>query len=148
MIIEHQNVAQQLFGEIDGKPITLYTIKNMNGFQVSCIDYGCIITEVLAPDQTGNFENVVLGFDSLDEYKRDVQLPDALPGASGTAEPKLKADVISLTAIQTAIICTEAHLAGIQSDGSLRLLWTRTVPELNLHIPVRTEKRDIRAAWR
>lgn len=80
MIIEHQTVEQQLFGEIGGEPVTLYTIKNMNGFQVSCIDYGCIITEILAPDRTGNFENVVLGFDTLDEYKRDVHFLGAVAG--------------------------------------------------------------------
>ncbi len=37
--------------------------------EVACIDYGCIITNILAPDRNGNYESVVLGFDSLKEYQ-------------------------------------------------------------------------------
>ncbi|QHJ69170.1 aldose epimerase family protein [Planococcus halotolerans] len=71
---------QQAFGKSDGQPVTLYTIKNEQGFQVSCINYGCIITEILAPDQSGKMENVVLGFDSLEEYERDVHYLGAVAG--------------------------------------------------------------------
>lgn len=73
-------VEQQSFGKSDGQPVTLYTIKNEQGFQVSCINYGCIITEILAPDQSGKMENVVLGFDSLEEYERDVHYLGAVAG--------------------------------------------------------------------
>ncbi|MFD1030119.1 aldose epimerase family protein [Metaplanococcus flavidus] len=80
MIIEQQPVGQQIFGEKDGKPVTLYTIKNKWGFQVSCIDYGCIITEILSPDRTGKLENVVLSLDTLEEYQRDVHFLGAVAG--------------------------------------------------------------------
>ena len=73
-------VQQQVFGNSGGQPVTLYTIKNGQGFQVSCINYGCIITEILAPDKTGQPEDVVLGFDSLAEYERDVHYLGAVAG--------------------------------------------------------------------
>lgn len=73
-------VEQQAFGKSNGQPVTLYTIKNAQGFQVSSINYGCIITEILAPDKAGELENVVLGFDSIEEYERDVHYLGAVAG--------------------------------------------------------------------
>ena len=62
-------VSQEAFGEIAGKTITQYTIQNGQGIRFSCINYGCIITEVVTPDRDGHFENIVLGFDSIEEYQ-------------------------------------------------------------------------------
>ncbi|HET7627611.1 MAG TPA: aldose epimerase family protein [Bacillales bacterium] len=61
-------VFQRKFGEVDGKNVTLFTVKNDNGMEVSFIDYGCIITKIVQPDASGNLQNVVLGFDSMEEY--------------------------------------------------------------------------------
>lgn len=61
-------ITEKAFGQINGQDITRYTLTNNKGFQVSCLDYGCIITEILAPDRDGLLENVVLGFDTLEEY--------------------------------------------------------------------------------
>lgn len=62
------NVTQKQFGELDGAAITAFTLKNENGFEVTCLNYGCIITEILAPDKEGKLENVVLGFDTVQDY--------------------------------------------------------------------------------
>lgn len=61
-------ILMEKFGTINGKPVTAFTLKNENGMAVTCIDYGCIITSISVPDANGRFENVVLGFDSLEEY--------------------------------------------------------------------------------
>ncbi len=61
-------ITEKAFGQINGQDITRYTLTNDKGFQVSCLDYGCIITEILAPDRDGLLENVVLGFDTWEEY--------------------------------------------------------------------------------
>ena len=53
------SVQEKLFGYINGLPVTLFTVKNNNGFEVSCMNYGCVITKVLASDRTGQYENVV-----------------------------------------------------------------------------------------
>lgn len=73
-------VTQRVFGQKDGKQVTSYILKNDNGFQVSCIDYGCIITGILTPDRNGKIENVVLGFDSIEEYENDVHFLGAAIG--------------------------------------------------------------------
>jgi aldose 1-epimerase len=64
------DVSQTKFGKIDGQTVNLFTVKNDNGMELSCINYGCIITEILVPDMHGKIENIVLGFDTIEEYRR------------------------------------------------------------------------------
>jgi aldose 1-epimerase len=63
-------VLEEKFAELNGKTITAYTMVNDQGMEVTSIDYGCIITKILVPDQKGTVENVVLGFDTLEEYQQ------------------------------------------------------------------------------
>ena len=60
--------AEQPFGTYDGEPVTKYTLTNPSGIQVSIINYGGTITDIITPDKAGNKGNVVLGFDSLSGY--------------------------------------------------------------------------------
>ncbi|UPM55064.1 aldose epimerase family protein [Gottfriedia acidiceleris] len=59
---------KEKFGELNGYTISAYTIINSHGMKVICLDYGCIINKIIVPDKYGKFENVVLGFDSINEY--------------------------------------------------------------------------------
>lgn len=52
----------------DGSKAELITLKNDNGIAVSITTYGAIVTSVLAPDKNGNTENVVCGFNKLEDY--------------------------------------------------------------------------------
>jgi aldose 1-epimerase len=61
-------VFQEEFGEVDGQIVTAYTMRNDQGMEVVCTDYGCIITKILVPNRHGIVENVVLGFNSLNDY--------------------------------------------------------------------------------
>lgn len=36
--------------------------------EVTCLNYGCIITKIIAPDRDGNYENIVLGFKEFTPY--------------------------------------------------------------------------------
>lgn len=68
---ETQNNRAQMedFGTLeDGRSAQLYTLTNANGMEAKITNYGGIVTSLTAPDKDGNFENVVLGFDSLDKY--------------------------------------------------------------------------------
>ncbi|NRD77787.1 galactose mutarotase [Bacillus sp. BRMEA1] len=61
-------ITKRLFGQIDGGTVNEYTLTNDLGMRVSCLDYGCVITKILAPDRSGTMENVVLGFERLEDY--------------------------------------------------------------------------------
>lgn len=63
-------VTQEKFGSVNGKNVTAFKLTNANGMEMTCIDYGCVITKIVTPDKNGKLENIVLGFDSLDEYQR------------------------------------------------------------------------------
>lgn len=52
----------------DGTPVNLYKMTNANGMQVSILDYGGTVKEILVPDRNGNLANVSLGFDNINDY--------------------------------------------------------------------------------
>ena len=64
-----QSVAQAPFGTVDGKPISVYTLRNAKGMEVRAINYGGIILSLKVPDRQGKFGDVVLGFDSVKPYE-------------------------------------------------------------------------------
>jgi aldose 1-epimerase len=61
-------ISNRLFGHYNHESVIEYTLVNNSGMSVSCLNYGCIITKIFAPDRNGNLENVVLGFDQFDDY--------------------------------------------------------------------------------
>ena len=64
-------VSQQSFGKLSsGEEATLYTLKSPSGMQIGVTNYGAIITKWLAPDKNGNYEDVVLGFESVEDYEK------------------------------------------------------------------------------
>lgn len=62
-------ISEELFGHLDDdREVYQYTLANSNGIEVKIINYGGIITSLHVPDRAGNTENIVLGFDDLDNY--------------------------------------------------------------------------------
>lgn len=60
---------REKFGQTDeGVSVDLFTLTNDNGLTVKITNYGGIVTSMLVPDKMGNFEDVVLGFDNLQNY--------------------------------------------------------------------------------
>ena len=53
--------------EIDGKPVALFTLRNSQGMAVCVTNYGAKIEQVLVPGRDGLFDDVVLGYDSIDD---------------------------------------------------------------------------------
>ncbi len=54
--------------KIDGKNTHLIVLKNRSGMQVAFTDYGARIVSILVPDKFGDLRDVVLGFNSIQEY--------------------------------------------------------------------------------
>lgn len=53
---------------INGKNTDLYVLENSSGMKVAITNYGGRIVSWLAPDREGEFDDIVLGFGSLEEY--------------------------------------------------------------------------------
>ena len=56
------------WGEAHGRPVSLFTITNPSGAMLRMTDYGAKIVELHVPDRDGEFGDVVLGFDNLEQY--------------------------------------------------------------------------------
>lgn len=52
----------------DGKSLRLFCLTNSNGMAIKVTNFAASLTSVSVPDKMGNFEQVVLGFDSLESY--------------------------------------------------------------------------------
>ena len=62
------SISEKPFGEFENQAVTQYTITNPNGMQVSIINYGGTVTNLITPDKDKKMGDVVLGFDSLSGY--------------------------------------------------------------------------------
>lgn len=77
-------MQKQSFGKLpDGREVSRYILKNKNGVEVHVINYGGIITHLMAPDKDGKLEDVVLGYDSLEGYLKSSPYFGALIGRYG-----------------------------------------------------------------
>src|SRR5215204_1152454 len=56
--------TEKLYGNVEGKDITEFTITNPSGMQASIITYGGTVTKLITPDKNGAMGDVVLGYDS------------------------------------------------------------------------------------
>ena len=54
--------------EVDGKKTDLYTLRNKNKMEVCVTNFGGRIVSVMVPDKDGQMRDVVLGFDSIQDY--------------------------------------------------------------------------------
>ena len=48
----------------------VFTLTNANGVEIRTIPYGAIIVSIRVPDRDGRLDDVVLGFDNLDDYRK------------------------------------------------------------------------------
>ena len=73
-----------------GETVELFSLKNKSGFEVDIITYGGRITSIKSQDKKGNLENVVLGFENLEQYEKDNPFFGALVGRYGNRIAKGK----------------------------------------------------------
>jgi aldose 1-epimerase len=60
--------------------INRYTLTNRHGVEVSITNYGGTVTAIKVPDRNGAFGDVVLGYDTIEEYRRNPRYLGALIG--------------------------------------------------------------------
>lgn len=60
-----------IFGKLpSGEEVKQFNLYNSHGMQASVIEYGAIVTKLLVADRNGQFANVVLAGNTLDEYTK------------------------------------------------------------------------------
>jgi aldose 1-epimerase len=76
-------ITKAPFGTADGKSIEIYSLKNSNGAEARIMTYGGTVVSLKVPDKNGKPGDVVLGYDSLDEYQNAKGYLGALIGRYG-----------------------------------------------------------------
>ena len=66
-----------------GEPVDLYTLTNSKGMEARITNYGGIVVSLKTPDRSGQYGDIVLGFDSLDGYLAEHPYFGALIGRYG-----------------------------------------------------------------
>jgi len=98
--VKKMSIKKQAFGKTaDGENVDLYTLTNTNGLKAKIMTYGGIVTSLETPDRNGNFADIVLGCDSLDEYIKGSPYFGALIGRFGNriAKGKFTLDGVEYT---------------------------------------------------
>lgn len=76
------SIEKRAFGEVDGTPVELFTMRNANGVELSITNYGATITSFVLPLAGGPID-VVLGFDSIADYQDRSQYFGCMAGRVG-----------------------------------------------------------------
>lgn len=67
--ISEMAIEREIFGLTkDGQTAYTYTITNGNGMMAKFTNYGAILVALYVPDKNGQVEDIVLGFDQLEDY--------------------------------------------------------------------------------
>ena len=106
------NIKKEAFGKTpDGRNVDLYTLTNANGLKADITNYGAIVTSLHVPDRNGNPTDIVLGYDTLDEYIKVTPYFGAIVGRYGNRIAKGK---FTLNSVEYTLVTNdgENHLHG------------------------------------
>jgi aldose 1-epimerase len=99
MLHHKTNTHAEIFGSLpDGRIVHSYELSNQNGMQLKVINYGATITSLKIPLENGHFIDVVLGFDTLNDYIKSFELksPPYFGATIGRFAGRIKNSTFSL----------------------------------------------------
>ena len=77
----HKQITTKPFGLLpDGREVNVFELVNSRGIRILILNYGGILQSVMTPDREGVLKDIVLGFDTLQEYVADDSYHGALVG--------------------------------------------------------------------
>lgn len=121
-----------------------YTLANDHGISVSILDFGGIITKLMAPDQKGQIENIVLGFRDYQDYETNNSYLGAIIGRVAgriqTSSFELENKIYQLEANNG-----KNHLHG-GSNGYHHILWDSTPFQTETAVGVKLTHKSVDSA--
>ena len=84
-------IKKEAFGKLsDGQEVDILTLTHPDGSEVRITNFGAAVVSVKVPDNNGNIEDVVLGFDDLENYEKIRAFYGAIVGRYGNRIDKGK----------------------------------------------------------
>ena len=116
------SVTRRFFGTTaDGREVTCYKITAESGMEAEILDYGATVRTLTVPDKKGNMVDVVMGYDTIEEYEKN----DGYLGATvGRFANRIKGGKFSLNGKEYTLALNDGknHLHG--GNGMRRKLPT------------------------
>jgi aldose 1-epimerase len=117
-------ISKAPFGKTpEGQPVEIYTLRNKNGLEAQIMTYGGIVVSLKTPDKTGRFEDVVLGYNSLEDYISRNPYFGALIGRCGNRISKGRFSLNGKTYSLATNNGSKNHLHG-GLKGFDKVVWT------------------------
>lgn len=117
------SIKKESFGKtIDGVETELFTLKNSNGMEAKITTYGATIVALTAPDKNGSFDDIVLGYDTLDSYLKGDKFFGALIGRCGN---RIENGKFKINGVEYNVATNDGknHLHGGEK-GYDKVVWT------------------------
>lgn len=119
-------MSARFFGQLPtGETVTAHTLHGAGGLVLECLDYGGIVTRLIAPDRAGRLADVVLGCATLDAYLA----PHPYFGAiAGRVAGRITGSCFSLDGREHRLVSNDPpnHLHG-GKRGFDKHLWSATL---------------------
>ena len=80
MSVMATQISKQQWGSVNDKPVWLYTLENKQGMKVQVTNWGAYTVSVITEDKQGNFSDVILGYDTFEQYYQDCCYNGAIVG--------------------------------------------------------------------
>lgn len=116
-----KSIVKEKWGIADGLEVFLYHLVAPSGMKLSVSNYGGIIQSLFTADKTGSYNDIVLGYDTLEEYINDPFYIGCIAGryANRIDEGKITVNEIDY---QLSILPGGYHLHG-GSKGFNKVVW-------------------------
>ena len=119
-------ISKTEWGKVDGKEVYLFTLSNDKGTEVKISNYGGTVTSFITPDKNDKKSEIIVGFDSLNQYLQKPPYFGALIGRYGNRIANAKFTLDGTT----------YHLAANDGKNTLhgglkgfdKVVWDATIP--------------------
>ncbi len=76
-------IETNVAGQVEGRDVKAFVIRNKSGMQAKIIEFGATLTELHAADRQGRLADVVLGYDRVEDYVKTDTYFGAICGRYG-----------------------------------------------------------------
>lgn len=133
------SVRKEVFGQTkDGIEIYKYWLENSKGMKVGIINYGAILVNLFVPDKEGKEEDVVLGYDFLEQYLENT---DFFGSTVGPNANRIKGAAFMLDG-QEFRLCVndgENNLHSHRDMGYHKRVWKAEAGEMSVSLTLEDE---------